>query len=96
LTSEVARSVLLAGRNNSRDGSYGARLQNSDYLIIRDEPHNFRLWNYYVRPEAQIEQLLKSGFNAIETYSWRTGKILDANERATNLDMWLYYLCVIN
>ena len=72
------------------------RLKNSDYLIIRDEPHNFRLWNYYVRPAVQIEQLQQAGFDEIEVYSWRTGQILDANDRATNMDMWLYYLCVIS
>lgn len=72
------------------------RLKNSDYLIIRDEPHNFRLWNYYVRPAVQIEQLHQAGFDEIEVYSWRTGQILDANDRATNMDMWLYYLCVIS
>ena len=71
-------------------------LETSNYLIIRDEPHNFRLWNYYIRPEIQIEQLLQAGFDDIEVYSWRTGKILNASERTTNADMWLYYSCVIN
>ena len=66
----------------------------SDHLIIKDEPHNFRLLNYYIQPQAQIKQL--ANFNHIEIYSWRSGlKILDLDQLSTTTDMWLYYLCVI-
>lgn len=68
-------------------------LQTTDYLILRDESHNFRLQTYYIRPEAQIKQLEES-FDRIEIYSWKTGKkIVDKNDSALNSDLWLYYLC---
>ena len=72
------------------------QLKTADYLIIRDESHNFRLQTYYIRPQAQIQQLA-SHFNNIEIYSWKTGlKILDKSDQSINSDMWLYYLCVVD
>jgi ubiquinone/menaquinone biosynthesis C-methylase UbiE len=70
------------------------RLENADYLIIKDESHNFRLQTYYIRPEAQIKQL-ECSFDNIEIYSWKSGKFLDRQELAINYDLWLYYLGVI-
>ncbi len=72
------------------------KLKTCDYLIIKDESHNFFLQTYYVRPTEQIKQLTPN-FSNIEIYSWKTGeKILDLDNLSSNSDMWLYYLCVIN
>ena len=72
------------------------QLTNSEYLIIRDESHNFRLRTYYIQPQAQIKQLA-SNFHNIEIYSWKTGqKILDSSDLEMYSDMWLYYLCLVN
>lgn len=72
------------------------KLETCDYLIIKDESHNFFLQTYYIRPAKQIKQLA-SNFSNIEIYSWKTGqKILDLNNLSTNSDMWLYYLCIIS
>ncbi len=71
------------------------QLETADYLIIKDESHNFRLQTYYIRPQAQIQQL-KSSFDEIKIYSWQTGlEIINPKELSTNVDMWLYYLCAI-
>lgn len=70
------------------------RLVNSSHLLIRDEPHNFRLWNYYIRPTVQLAQL-KAGFDNVEVFSWQGKSALHAGELATNADMWLYYFCRI-
>ena len=71
------------------------KLRNSDYAIVRDEPHNFRLYNYYVRPQAQIKQL-ESNFRNIKIYSWKNGReISSEQELLSNTDMWLYYFCII-
>jgi ubiquinone/menaquinone biosynthesis C-methylase UbiE len=71
------------------------QLETADYLIIKDESHNFRLQTYYIRPQAQIQQL-RSSFEEIEIYSWQTGlEIVNSKELSTNIDMWLYYLCII-
>jgi hypothetical protein len=43
----------------------------------------------------QLRQL-KSYFQDIKIYSWKTGQeIKSEQELNTNLDHWLYYLCVI-
>ena len=70
------------------------RLENADYLTIKDESHNFRLQTHYIRPEAQLKQL-ESNFDNIEIYSWKSGELLDPQDLGMNYDLWLYYLGVI-
>lgn len=71
------------------------KLKASDYVIVRDEPHNFRLHTYYVRPAKQLEQL-ELYFRDIKVYSWKTGKEINSTSKLnSNIDAWLYYLCVI-
>lgn len=65
------------------------------HLIIQDESHNFRLKQYYIRPQAQLHQLA-ADFSQVQVYSWKTGlEITDDTELRSNTDMWLYYLCMI-
>jgi ubiquinone/menaquinone biosynthesis C-methylase UbiE len=68
------------------------KLCNADYLMLRDESHNFRLQTHYVRPRAQIAQL-EAYFSEVTVYSWKSGLELTAQEQRFNVDMWLYYLC---
>jgi ubiquinone/menaquinone biosynthesis C-methylase UbiE len=71
------------------------KLLTADYAIIRDEPHNFRLQNYYARPKEQLRQLAPY-FRDIKIYSWKTGQEIESeSELNANLDHWLYYLCGI-
>lgn len=70
------------------------QLATADYCIVRDEPHNFRLANYYIRPDRQLAQL-QPDFERIEVYAWQTGRQLAPEELRANTDMWLYYLCAI-
>ncbi|MBD2119389.1 class I SAM-dependent methyltransferase [Trichocoleus sp. FACHB-262] len=71
------------------------QLKASSHVIVRDESHNFRLKTYYIRPEAQIQQLAPN-FSEVKVYSWKTGlQITSEAELRSNSDMWLYYLCVI-
>ncbi len=72
------------------------QLKASNFAILRDESHNFRLKTYYIRPTEQIKQL-DSNFREIKVYSWKTGQeIPSKNDLITNSDMWLYYLCLID
>jgi ubiquinone/menaquinone biosynthesis C-methylase UbiE len=72
------------------------QLKVSDFAIIRDESHNFKLQTYYIRPKEQIHQLGK-WFIHLKVFSWRKEiEILDSEELKKNRDMWLYYLCSIN
>ena len=70
-------------------------LKASAYVIARDESHNFRLQTYYVRPQAQLQQL-ESYFSNIRVYSWNNVRaIKSSSELDANLELWLYYLCLI-
>ena len=72
------------------------QLQQKDYYLICDEPHNFKLKNYYIRPQSQLKQLDKS-FKNIQVFSWQSGKqVFDFADCIVNSQMWLYYLCQIN
>jgi ubiquinone/menaquinone biosynthesis C-methylase UbiE len=71
------------------------QLRAADFAIIRDEPHNFRLQTYYVRPKEQINQLGK-WFSDLKIYSWREEiEITNSKKLNINSDKWLYYLCNI-
>lgn len=68
----------------------------SDYLIVRDESHNFRLDTYYIRAVEQIKQLSK-GFSQIEIYPWQsTERVVDMDAAIMGRDLWLYYLCQVD
>jgi SAM-dependent methyltransferase len=66
-----------------------------NHVIVRDDSHNFRLESYYIRPEAQLDQL-ELNFIDIKVYSWKNDlELTSASDRRSNSDMWLYYLCKV-
>lgn len=68
-------------------------LTGADYLIVRDESHNFRLDTYYIRATQQIKQLSQD-FNQVEIYPWQsTESVLDMDAAIMDRDLWTYYLC---
>ena len=70
------------------------QLQSSAHAMIRDEPHNFRLRTYHIRPQEQLDQL-ESGFRNIKVYSWQRGIEISHEDLPAILEMWLYYFCEI-
>ncbi len=71
------------------------QLKASNYIILRDESHNFRLKTYYIRPQEQILQL-SDGFQNFRVYSWKQEvEIKSKKELESICDSWLYYLCTI-
>jgi hypothetical protein len=71
------------------------QIKSSNHEIIQDESHNFRLKQYYVRPQEQLNQL-KADFGNVTMYSWKSGlELTTPQELSENIDMWLYYLCKI-
>lgn len=71
------------------------QLKYSSHEVIQDDSHNFRLKQFYVRPQEQLDQL-KADFEDIEIYSWKSGlEFMTQAELNVNSDMWLYYLCKI-
>jgi ubiquinone/menaquinone biosynthesis C-methylase UbiE len=69
-----------------------AKLRVLPWAIVKDESHNFRLNTYYIRPEDQIKQL-GNWFKNIQVYSWKQAVELEPDDRASNVDQWLYYCC---
>ncbi|MEM7793212.1 MAG: class I SAM-dependent methyltransferase, partial [Cyanobacteria bacterium P01_C01_bin.118] len=71
-------------------------LSEADYLVVRDESHNFRLDTYYIRAAQQVKQLAKD-FSQVEIYPWQsTERILDMDAAIMGRDLWVYYLCRVN
>lgn len=70
------------------------KLSQSDSAIIKDEPHNFRLATYYIRPLTQLQQLEPYFYNT-KIFLWHNGQeIKTRSELLNNKDMWLYYLTI--
>jgi ubiquinone/menaquinone biosynthesis C-methylase UbiE len=70
------------------------QINSADYLILKDESHNFRLQTYYIRPEAQTKQL-EFGFKHIEMYPWRQDQAVTMDDSSIESNLWLYYFCRI-
>ncbi|NEQ95882.1 MAG: class I SAM-dependent methyltransferase [Cyanothece sp. SIO2G6] len=70
-------------------------IADSDYLIVRDDSHLFRLNTYYVRVRQQQKQLIQN-FSDVEIYPWnRKEKVVAMDDRDMETALWLYYLCRI-
>ncbi|MGF1491363.1 MAG: class I SAM-dependent methyltransferase [Microcoleaceae cyanobacterium] len=66
---------------------------NSDYLIVRDESHLFRLNTYYIRVAQQLKQLAQD-FNHVEIYPWKSQeKVSEIDALVMETELWLYYFC---
>lgn len=72
-----------------------AKLQSRDYAVIRDESHNFRLRQYYIRPRAQLEQLCPF-FRETTVYSWQSGAVIADPDLEAQQEMWCYFLCKLH
>lgn len=84
--------AILRSRNRSITLE---KLAASDHAMIRDEPHNFRLYTYYGRPQEQARQLERY-FRDIKIFSWKTGREIESeSDLEACTDLWLYYLCSI-
>jgi hypothetical protein len=51
---------------------------------------------YYIKPEEQVKQLEKAGFENVRLFSVATGKEISLEEAKMAIDeTWIYYLCEI-
>lgn len=66
----------------------------ADYLVLKDESHNFRLQTYYIRPEVQTKQL-EFGFKNIQVYPWMQEQGAAMEDSSLDSSLWLYYSCRI-
>lgn len=77
---------------------YNANLRAADvrtapYLVLNDGAHGRQLHTYYIRPEAQLDQLSED-FTDVRVFALSTGdEITDRAALRENRDGWLYYLC---
>ena len=87
---EVRRFTLLRLLNKT----LSSKFENKQHAMINDGAHNFKLTHYYIRPEAQIDQLINLGFTNIKVYRQIDGgELKDQIELGQNIDPWLYYSC---
>jgi ubiquinone/menaquinone biosynthesis C-methylase UbiE len=91
-------NLVMSGLLNLVNYPIGHKqLQGLNYAVLRDESHNFRLKQYYIRSAAQIEQLQAAGFHDVQVFSWKSGvELVTAAAQSACTDLWLYYLCRIN
>jgi len=72
------------------------RIKKKKYALVKDSGHDFRIGNYYIKPEEQLKQLTDMGFTNIRTFSFNSGKEIVNNIELNKLtDSWLYYLANI-
>lgn len=70
-----------------------AKIDQSDHEFILDGSHRFRTRTFYIKTQAQINQLNATGFEGISVYSIFTGETLTEAEYTTLHDPWFYYFC---
>lgn len=70
------------------------RARHSPSLVVRDAVHNYGLYQYYIRPLVQMDQL-SEWCDDVTAYSSVDGRQLDRGELARTVDPWVYYLCRI-
>lgn len=67
--------------------------EKTDYLIINDGAHGFRLKTFYIRPPEQIRQLREAGFTDIEVITRDGRRLYHETELNQAGDSWLHFLC---
>lgn len=87
---DVARGVLrLAARRRNRRRLAHLQYRGSDYAILNDRTHDYRLLHYYIGRDSQERQLREGGYELVE--------VLDAAGRPVPPgtmchDAWLHYV----
>lgn len=88
------RKKLLLKRKNPKITNLINNISNIEYAIICDGGQNFKLDNYYIAPDKQIDQLVELGFKDIKVISLSDGiEVKNKSELKTIKDPWIYYLC---
>lgn len=65
-------------------------VENDAYAIVNDPSHNYGLLTYYIRKEAQVEQLEGIGFSDVQLVDG-SGSFIRIDEQCS--DGWIYYIC---
>jgi len=65
-------------------------VENANYAIVNDPSHNYGLLTYYIRKEAQVEQLEGIGFSDVQLVNG-SGSFIRLDEPCG--DGWIYYIC---
>jgi len=85
----IARYLLLSGANPE----LGSMIRKNT-AMIKDVSGNYQLPLYYITPEAQVDQLMKSGFRDVRIFSLSSGKEVKGAENWARMhEGWVYYLC---
>lgn len=85
---QFKRSLMFFMKNKNHKA-----FKNKDYALICDDLFFFKFKTYYIKPQAQIDQLKDLGFNNIRIFSITDGKEIEHSEANELKDNWCYYLC---
>jgi len=76
------------------ENGFPGKYRKKDFAILNDSAHHFKLKTYYIKPDAQIEQLEGFVFKTICFFSLKTGEEMDkAALNGASGDSWIYYMC---
>jgi SAM-dependent methyltransferase len=66
---------------------------NDQYAIVNDDASNYRLLNYYISPDKQLEQLKAAGFHRVDMVGI-DGRWIPTNDYSgCRSDIWIHYVC---
>jgi SAM-dependent methyltransferase len=86
----AGRLALMPLRLRNRRGLVALQRSGSDYSVVNDDAHDYRLLHYYISRDAQERQLGEEGFDFIECLD-NAGHVVAPGESA---EEWveLYYI----
>jgi SAM-dependent methyltransferase len=88
----AARSARLALETFNHIRNRRHEIRHADYSIFNDEADHYNLLLYYITVEAQIRQLIDTGFHSVRPVDL-TGKWLTMEDYPDCRDTWIHYLC---
>lgn len=72
------------------------KFKHKDFVVFKDDVHQFKIDYYYAKPAAVVEQLKNLGLKNIRVFPSKTaGEIDIAALDSVNQYGWLHYLCEI-
>lgn len=64
--------------------------RSQQYIMVKDEAHNFRIRTYYTTPIEQLKQLSRFGYSDTKIYSLTNGH--EIKDPSADIDHWVYFL----
>lgn len=85
---EVVKWILMFAHNG-----FPGKYRSVKHAILRTRAYGFRLPQYYVHPEYQLQQLKELGFGSIRLLSFSGKELSLSGKMNFDTDPWIYYWC---